>query len=322
MCRRWSLRKRLWRYSDIIEGIVNVLKPPGMTSSNVVSELRHIFNMKRVGHAGTLDPGAAGVLPVCLGRATRLFDMLIDKRKQYRAELCIGSSTDTQDAYGVVTETGARRVEREEIERILPRFTGEIEQIAPMYSAVRVDGRQMYKIARSGVHIEESERKRRRAEIYALELTAQTGENRFLLEVTCGRGTYVRTLCCDIGAALGVPAHMGFLLRECAGSFTLDGAYTLDELRQLKEEDGLDTAVISMEQALSQLGAARFNGLSASNARKLVNGATLPQTVTGELPCGAPLRIYVEDEFIGVGTPDGEGLHISLFLRGEEVHGE
>lgn len=179
-----------------MEGIVNVLKPPGMTSSNAVADVRHLFDMKRVGHTGTLDPGAAGVLPICLGRATRLFDYLVDKEKEYYAEVAFGCATDTQDSYGTVIACGEGIVRMEKLQAVLPAFIGEIEQVAPMYSAVCVDGKRLYQLAREGA---EEIRKTRRVLVHALESVAQTGENRFLLRVQCSKGTYVRTLCHDIG---------------------------------------------------------------------------------------------------------------------------
>lgn len=193
----------------MIEGIVNVLKPPGMTSSDVVSELRRIFNMKRVGHTGTLDPGAAGVLPVCLGRATRLFDYLVDKRKEYIAELRVGVDTDTQDAYGEAVQNG-KAPGAAEIAAVLPGFIGRQRQRAPLYSAVRLNGRQLYKFARAGQQVDESSLKVREIDIYALELLGQSAPDRFLLRVECGKGTYIRTLCQELAHSAGDAATCRF----------------------------------------------------------------------------------------------------------------
>lgn len=298
-----------------MEGIINVLKPPGMTSSNAVADIRHIFNMKRVGHTGTLDPGAAGVLPICLGRATRLFDYLVDKEKEYYAEIAFGCATDTQDSYGAVTARGGGTVSMEQLSAVLPAFVGEIEQIAPMYSAVCVDGKRLYQLAREGA---ETVRKTRRVTIHALESVTQTAENRFLLRVQCSKGTYVRTLCNDIGAALDVPAHLSFLLRSRSGAFGVEQAYSIAELAELKEAGALAQALISVEDALMHLPEARLEGLSARNARLLTNGAEVAHPALASLPEGAPLRAYANGKFLGVGLIAAGKLHVTTFF-GEEA---
>lgn len=233
-----------------MDGIISILKPPAMSSSDVVVDVRRLFSQKKVGHTGTLDPGAAGVLPVCLGRATRLFDYLVDKKKQYIVEICFGSSTDTQDAYGAIIQSSDAVVSQEELQAGLPRFIGEQTQIAPMYSALKSGGRKLYDIALAGESIPD---KVRTITIFDLELMEQTCQNRFLLKVDCSRGTYVRTLCHDIGSALGVPAHLSFLLRTESGEFTLQNSYSIAELEQLKEQGKLNSAVISCEAAMSFL---------------------------------------------------------------------
>ena len=300
-----------------MEGIVNVLKPPGMTSSNAVADVRHLFDMKRVGHTGTLDPGAAGVLPICLGRATRLFDYLVDKEKEYYAEVAFGCATDTQDSYGTVIACGEGIVRMEQLQAVLPAFIGEIEQVAPMYSAVCVDGKRLYQLARQGA---EEIRKTRRVLVHALEPVAQTGENRFLLRVQCSKGTYVRTLCHDIGMALGIPAHLSFLLRTRSGAFDVEGAHSIAELRELKEAGALASAVVSVEHALLHLPEARLDGLSARNARLLTNGAEIAHPALAALPEHTPLRAYSNGAFLGVGLIGAGKLHITTFFGEEAEH--
>lgn len=214
------------------EGIVSVLKPPGMSSSDVVGDIRRLFQEKRVGHLGTLDPGAAGVLPVCVGRAVRLFDYLVDKEKTYRFELLFGRETDTQDVYGRVTDRTEKNLSRQELEGLLPRFRGEIIQQAPAYSALKSGGKKLYDLALAGKEIPE---KLRPVTISRLELLEQTGENRYLMEVTCSRGTYVRTLCHDIGQALGCGGCMSSLRRTMAAGFTLAECRTIEEVQQQGE---------------------------------------------------------------------------------------
>lgn len=296
----------------MIEGVVNLLKPPGMTSSDAVADIRKLFGTKRVGHAGTLDPGASGVLPICIGRATRLFDYLVDKQKEYVAEVAFGAATDTQDSYGQVVANAPARVSREALESVLPRFTGAIDQAVPMYSAVRLGGKKLYELAREGA---DEVRITRGIEVYALTLVAQTGENRFLLKMLCSKGTYVRTLCADLGAALGVPAHMSFLLRTRAGRFSIEGAHTLAELLALREADRLKEAVTSIEQALSTLGEARL-ALSDRDERLLVNGARVEDGALAAYREETPLRVYANGAFVGVGMARAGGLHIRLNLTG------
>lgn len=169
------------------EGIVNVLKPPGMTSSDVVVDLRKIYGEKRVGHTGTLDPAAAGVLPICIGRATRLFDYLVDKQKEYIAELRFGQTTDTLDAFGVLTAECECDVSSEQLIAVLPEFLGEIEQIPPIYSSLSVNGVKMYKLARRGEVTEPIEDRKRIVSIYQLELLDKLQKNSFLIKIRCSK---------------------------------------------------------------------------------------------------------------------------------------
>lgn len=286
------------------EGIINILKPPGMTSSNVVSDVRRILSEKRVGHTGTLDPGAAGVLPICVGRATRLFDYLVDKKKEYIAEVTFGISTDTQDAYGHMTETADCDIKLCDLEAVLPQFTGDIEQTAPMYSALSLNGTRLYKLARSGIEVE---RAVRHITVYALEILAKTDKNRYLLRINCSKGSYVRTLCYDIGRALSVPAYMSFLLRTVAGEFTIDNAFTIPELQNAADEGRLSNAIIPVDRVLDFLPEIKLN--SAKDIKRLTNGITIK--VNAEVD--ADYRVYGANEFLGIGKVDGTGsLKISV----------
>ena len=292
-----------------------MLKPPGLTSSDVVSDIRHIFGMKRVGHTGTLDPGAAGVLPICIGRATRLFDYLVDKEKEYIGEIAFGIATDTQDSYGEAVERMDAVVTEEMIKAVLPSFTGLQNQTAPLYSALSVGGKKMYKLAREGVEVE---RKVREINVPALELITQTAPNRYLVRIVCSKGTYVRTLCHDIGERIGVPAHMSFLLRTRSGAFDLDGAFTIGELREMKEQDRLGEAVTSIEQSLMHIGEARME-LNAKGEKFLTHGAEVVFPGVENLPVDIPLRGYCNGKFLGIAKSNGEAVHICTFL-GEDIN--
>lgn len=213
-----------------MDGILNLLKPPGMTSHDVVSVVRRTLGIKKVGHTGTLDPGVAGVLPICVGKATRLAEYITGEDKAYRAEITFGITTDTEDSFGEVTgEKEAAHLTRGDVAYVLPRFQGEIMQVPPMVSAVKVGGKRLYELAREGVAIE---RQARPVTIHRLQLLAFRPGPRpvVYLDVVCSKGTYIRTLAADIGDALGVGAHMSYLVRTRSGSFTLSEAATLEEL--------------------------------------------------------------------------------------------
>ncbi|MCR5073418.1 MAG: tRNA pseudouridine(55) synthase TruB [Clostridiales bacterium] len=273
-----------------MDGFICVLKPPGMTSNNAVYDVRRVFGVKKVGHLGTLDPGAAGVLPVSIGRATRLFDYLIEKEKTYVCEILFGIRTDTLDVFGKVTERDTdRTVTEQELLSVLPAFTGEIWQTAPAYSALNVDGVKMYKLARAGGEVPE---RRRLISVPKIELVRQMGENRFLLRVTCSKGTYIRKLCEDIGDRLGASACMAFLLRTGTGMFQSGRGYTIRELEEMKQEGTLQSALISCEEALSG-----YDILQLKSDRRIPAMNGLETDVRGK---DGIYRFY-SDGFLGLG---------------------
>jgi len=210
-------------------GFLNVDKPLGLTSHDVVGRVRRIFRLRRVGHAGTLDPLATGVLVVCVGRATRLSEYMMASTKGYRATVQLGAVTTTYDAEGDVTAThDASHITRTAVESILPRFTGEIQQLPPMYSAVKQGGKKLYELVREGKQVE---RKPRTVQIDTLTITDFDAETAsFTLNVTCGSGTYIRSLAFDIGEALGVGAYLAGLVRTHSGNFHVNDALNLDAL--------------------------------------------------------------------------------------------
>lgn len=216
-----------------MEGIINVLKPPGMTSHDVISYLRRILGIRKIGHSGTLDPQAAGVLPVCVGDATRLADYLGGGRKSYLCEMTLGIATDTEDAWGArIQEKPVPALDLPMVEAVAKQFIGCLSQQVPAYSAIKVQGQPLYKAARRG---EETAVIFRDIQIDQLKiLNVQEKKIRFWVE--CGKGTYVRTLCRELGEALGTVAHMSFLLRTSVGAFKLEEASTLEEIAELKEK--------------------------------------------------------------------------------------
>ena len=281
------------------------MKPPGLSSSDCVVDVRRLFNEKRVGHLGTLDPGAAGILPVCVGRAVRLFDYLVDKDKTYRFELILGAATDTQDGFGKVVETGERDIPAAALAAVLPRFTGEIEQLAPAYSALKSNGQKLYDLA-----LQDVPEKRRSVTISDLVLLQQEGEGRFLLEMTCSRGTYVRTVCHDIGHALGTCGHMGCLLRTRSGPFSVDRAFTVEELRAMQEAGALETALVSCEEAL-----VGFPALTLPEDRVIRTKNGLPTDLYGadRRPDGA-VRLDCDGRFLGIGKVEKNRARLVVHL--------
>lgn len=234
--------------SDMLMGFLNINKPLHLTSHDVVNKIRKIFKgdtgSKKVGHAGTLDPLATGVLIICLGDATRLSDYVMHTSKKYRAQITLGKTTDTYDAEGeILTQVDASHISREDVQAILPQFTGDIQQIPPMYSAIKVDGQKLYDMAREGKSIE---LKARKIHISSLEIKLWSAPI-FNLDVACSSGTYVRSLAYDIGQALGVGAYLSGLVRLASGSFDIEDAHNLDTL--LNDDHWLEH-VISPYQAL------------------------------------------------------------------------
>ena len=210
-------------------GIVIIDKPAGWTSMDVCAKLRGILKTKKIGHAGTLDPMATGVLPVFVGRATRAVSFAEGGEKEYVAGLRLGRTTNTQDTEGETLTQSPVTVGREELEAVLPRFTGEISQIPPMFSAIKINGQKLYDLARQG---KEVERKARTVTIFALEVVEQVSETDYILRIRCSKGTYVRTLCHDIGQALGCGGCMFSLRRTMAAGFTLDESVTLEQMQE------------------------------------------------------------------------------------------
>ncbi len=218
---------------DRYNGVLNVYKEAGYTSQDVVSRLRGILHQKKIGHTGTLDPAAVGVLPVCLGNATKLVESMMDKTKEYRCVLVLGERRDTEDTEGELLEkyTGVPPTE-EAIREAVAHFTGSYEQVPPMYSAIRQNGKRLYELAREGITVE---RKARPVTIDELEILGKARYPRTELRIVCSRGTYIRALCRDIGEHLGCGGCMEGLVRTRSGIFTIEEAYTLDQIRDSME---------------------------------------------------------------------------------------
>ncbi len=255
-----------------LEGVLNLLKPVGMTSHDVVDVVRRLAGTRRVGHTGTLDPGAAGVLIVCIGRATRIAEFLADADKEYWVEATFGRSTDSGDAYGAtVRETAVGSLSRESLEAVLPQFRGEIEQVPPMASAVHLHGERLYDLARRGVSVEVPPR---RVTISALEvLEVLPAPPRARLRVSCSKGTYIRRLCHDLGEALGWGSYASFMVRTRVGRYELAGALTLEEMKVRAQDRQLGAVLESVDAALAELPAVELTG---AQHQAVMHGQALP----------------------------------------------
>ena len=281
----------------MIHGILNVYKEKGYTSHDVVAKLRGILKQKKIGHTGTLDPQAEGVLPVCLGKATKVCELLTDKKKTYRAVLLLGTVTDTQDLTGTIL--GQRPVECTEaqVREILKGFLGEQEQIPPMYSALKVNGKRLYELARQG---QEVERKPRKVTFYEI-IPEKIQLPRVTFLVTCSKGTYIRTLCHDAGAALDCGGCMESLVRTAYGSFQIEDSLTLDKIENLVREKRLQEILYPVDSVFS--GLPRLD--PEEKARRLVeNGNPFPENLAvhpADLADGQQFRVYGKDrEFLAV----------------------
>lgn len=282
-------------------GMLAVYKAKGMTSHDVVFKLRKILKMKKIGHTGTLDPEVEGVLVVCLGKATRLVELLMDSPKVYRGEVTLGFSTETEDAHGDIVEVLKLKeaVPTEVIDATMEKFKGVIQQVPPMYSAVKVEGKRLYEYAREGIQVE---RPVRQATIYSFERMSEpifdeaNGTQSWQFDVHCGKGTYVRTLAVDLGEALGYPAHMSSLLRKETSGFKDSQAYTLEEIQEKADQGDIESIVQSIEETLSYLPKL---DLKSEQYEKIKNGQVLEESYL-ESDFQKRTALYYEDKLIAI----------------------
>lgn len=238
-----------------MDGIINILKPPGMTSHDVVAFSRRTLKTKKIGHTGTLDPGVTGVLPICVGRATKIVQYLTDQDKVYQGELTLGISTSTQDRFGeILSEQDASHLQLASVQEVVEGFIGDIMQVPPMVSAVKHQGKRLYELAREGIEVE---REPRPVSIYSLKITESgswhTPHPWIRFEVHCSKGTYVRTLCADIGEQLGVGGHMSQLVRTRSGPFRITEAVSLETLQEAAANGVLEQYLQPIEVGIPHL---------------------------------------------------------------------
>ena len=275
-------------------GIINVRKEKGFTSFDVVAKLRGILGQKKIGHTGTLDPDATGVLPVCLGKATKVCELLTDKDKEYETVLLLGKKTDTLDVSGTVLEEKDVTVTEQEVRTVMQRFVGEIEQIPPMYSALKVDGKKLCDLARAGVTVERKPRKRMIYEITVKEIALP----RVSFRVSCARGTYIRTLCEDIGEALGCGGCMEELLRSRVGRYSLSESHTLAQVEAAVADGTVRDMIDPVEKVLADYPALYANSYGD---RLLANGNPLSDNLVSPQHKEGWVRMYASDgTFTGI----------------------
>lgn len=279
-----------------MEGVLLLNKPTGMTSHDCVAKMRRLAKTKKVGHTGTLDPDVTGVLPICLGRATKIVEYLTAATKTYEAEITIGYSTTTEDASGEVVERKSVEspITKLMVEDVLQSMVGTIEQVPPMYSAVKVNGKKLYEYARAGIEIDRPARLITINELVLLgDVIKKDGLVTFRFRVTCSKGTYVRTLAVMIGERLGFPAHMSHLIRTKSGNFHLNECYTFEEIEEAAEKNELHKYLLPIGNALNDLPKLLIHD---TLAEKVKNGAVLElPTPFHDIEAGSPIIIFNEE---------------------------
>lgn len=304
----------------MIHGIVNIKKEKGFTSHDVVAKLRGIVGQKKIGHTGTLDPDATGVLPVCLGKATKLCDMLTDKNKTYETVMLLGKTTDTQDISGTVLfEEKVDGIDEETVKKCISGFVGDYMQVPPMYSALKVNGKKLYELARQGIEVERKARPVTIFEINIMEMDLP----RVRMEVSCSKGTYIRTLCHDIGQKLGCGACMEELIRTKVSRFELADGFTLAQVQEMKEANRLEEIVVPIDVMFEEYDAVTLKKEYVAFA---YNGNFfLPKHISEkiELREGKHVRVYDEEgRFIAIYMFDQERCLfqiVKMFLDKEEL---
>jgi tRNA pseudouridine 55 synthase len=288
-----------------MNGILNINKPTGMSSFDVVRVVKKVAKTKKVGHTGTLDPEASGVLPICIGRATKLVDYIMSDYKIYKVELKLGITTDTYDREGKVLQTSEVNLYNEEVEKVIKSFEGEIDQVPPMYSALKVNGERLYNLARQGIEIE---RKPRKIHIYNIDILGMELPM-VHFTVKCSKGTYIRSLCYDIGEKLNCGGTMWNLQRTQTGSFSISSSVELEQLNS----DNISSYLIPMDMALESYPKIIID---KKYEKLILNGVTIKDNaIIGNMEIDKLYRVYLgENEFIGIGIKKDFGFKMTKLL--------
>lgn len=291
-------------------GVVNLYKESGISSNSAMQKVRSIFDKVKGGHTGTLDPDAEGVLPIVLGKSTKLSDFLMSDEKEYRAELKLGIITDTLDLSGNILKTDQTVLDQEYVINAIKSFEKEYEQTPPMYSAIKVNGQKLYDLARKGIEVE---RKKRKVNIKKIEIVEIVDEFTYIIDIVCSKGTYIRSLCADIGDKLDVGASMGKLIRLRTGEFKSCNSYTLSQLQQLKDNDKLSSVVISPDEILKDYKKIICN----LDAKKYIeNGNKLDKKFfdNSKLEKNEKYLVYFDENLIGLYNFTGNLLNPEIIL--------
>lgn len=294
-----------------MDGVIVINKPADFTSFDVVAVMRGVAKTKKVGHTGTLDPMATGVLPLLFGSATKAQSLLPDSTKEYEAEFKLGLTTDTLDVWGTVQSEKPVNVTQQDIQNILPEFTGDILQLPPMYSAVQQDGKRLYELARQGIVVQREKRQVNVSLLQLLEYNENTHTGK--LRIACSKGTYIRTLIDDIGARLNCGGIMTSLCRTKACGYTLNDAVTLEQAKQLGNEGALDSVLKDISMLFNVY---RQVNVSLPQAKRFCNGGQLDlsRLIIGNLQDAEVLRVYTyEGKFIGLGKVEQEKNWLSIY---------
>ena len=293
-----------------MDGVINLFKPKGMTSHDAVKVIRKILKTNKIGHTGTLDPNASGVLPICIGKATRIVEYLHELDKEYIAELTLGVMTDTQDSEGRVLACSDKVVDEKRIYDVMEKYKGDLIQIPPMYSAIKYKGKKLYEFAREGKTID---RQPRNIRIYEQKILNINDCKSIIFYVRCSKGTYIRTLCNDIGLDLGTYGYMSFLIRTGVGNFKISDSYSIEYINTIGK-DNVDKILIPIDKALNHLD--EFI-VEEKFYNKLINGNMIEVKPTNINFLNDNLKIYCKNRFIGIGRLVTKDL--SLFLKMDKV---
>jgi tRNA pseudouridine55 synthase len=284
-----------------MNGIINVLKPPGMTSHDIIYFVRRQLKMKKVGHTGTLDPEAAGVLPVCVGKATKAVQYITDKKKKYRTTIKFGIITETYDKYGAVVESvDVDGIDINKLQEVLQEFRGVIKQIPPKYSAIKVAGKKLYQYALEGEEIEIQERE---VEIYSIEMIDYNNKDEVILDIECSKGTYIRSICYDIGEKMGFGAAMWQLVRLESTPFVIENSYTLEEIEKAAAELTIDKILLPVDIIFKELSKIEIKATArsaAANGNPIYGMGIIQEVELFEAE--TKTRIYCDNEFLGIGS--------------------
>lgn len=277
-----------------MDGVINFFKPRGMTSHDAVYFFRRLLNTKKIGHTGTLDPNATGVLPICIGKGTRVSEYLLGVDKEYIGEITLGASTDTQDGDGKILSSSNKLVSEDDVFSTFNNFKGIIHQIPPMYSALKIDGKKLYELAREGKTVERAPRE---VNIKEINILNNYNNKEIIFYTRCTRGTYIRTLCEDIGNELGTYGYMSYLIRVGVGVFKIENSYSMEYLKSISRESLLNI-ITPMDEAIGHI---EVIDVPVSLYKKLINGVPLEVGADYLNSVNRIYRVYSNNTFIGVG---------------------